>query len=865
MGNNVMKYDRNVAPRRRRLLATGGCAALLAGLMTSSAFAATCPFVHSLQSAGVEPPLAVDATCTDPDYNEKSLVIDSTEQKTLDLPDGTKLAYTEVKAHFPAIRTRDQLPAGINESPTTVQHGVVWRFPEKKYWRNRFFQQTYPLVLETLNAVDERFTFVDGGGYMVGIAPGSPNVGYRVPAAAAKLAKAYANKLYGNSARIYGYMYGQSGGSVQSIGAAEGTTGVWDGIIPVVIATDGLNTHSFMWDAHYALAVPEAKRQAVAAAVGSGKDIYTGLTSEERAVLDELLNAGFPRIMLEDMHFSVAMATMLAGPVRALDPTYEEDFWSESGYEGTNPPGYLAAAKVDGMATITGITRDGKGVPTSVAFDPATVPALGSIGATGLEFYVYAADGSMRVTKDGAYSLVGKLEGNMLKLDESKSNPALLAALATGGKVRINNRFLLATMFYPRHSILDGNPAYNQYRNADGTAKYVQRPQTGPLPVPYANNLRSAGGRLQTGRLQVKTMVIENLADPASYPYVGGMYAEQVRKAMGPQAADRMFRIYYQENSGHGAFLTTPPGKIGTATIPSGGILHQALLDLAAWAERGIAPLPSTRYRRDPMNQVVLPPKAGERLGHQPVVHLTANGGERAEVKVNQPVRLVGRIEMPPQAGKIVQYDWYLGGSDYKFEQPTKLATPQVRVTANRTVSFPEPGEYVITLRTSGERDGVGAPGTSTTPLINIDRVRVVVAGEASARPAAGTALFGPEVWDVDITTRGTQCVVDPRNVRLRRSVADKAVRLRAYGPANSPSTIVEFAEGAKTAPVDPAAFPILDGSTMTVADEATGAAVGQIAFAVLSSRPADRKSLAEALQARGCTAQLERLNKDAP
>jgi hypothetical protein len=49
-----------------------------------------------------------------------------------------------------------------------------------------------------------------------------------------------------------------------------------------------------------------------------------------------------------------------------------------------------------------------------------------------------------------------------------------------------------------------------------------------------------------------------------------------------------------------------------------------------------------------------------------------------------------------------------------------------VKVSATRTVSFAKPGEYTITLRTAGERDGVGR-AESTTPLINLDRVRVVV------------------------------------------------------------------------------------------------------------------------------------------
>ncbi|MBW8786058.1 MAG: hypothetical protein JF593_15775, partial [Novosphingobium sp.] len=513
---------------------------------------------------------------------------------------------------------------------------------------NRFFQQSYPMPMDMLNAVDNSFAITNGS-FTVGVTPGSPNVGYRLNAAAAKLAKAYANKLYGNSARIYGYIYGQSGGSVQMMGANEGTTGVWDGIVPVVIATDGLNVHSFMWDALYALAVPEAKRQAIAAAVapGSGRDIYAGLTGEERAVLDELLNAGFARIALEDMKFNVTSASLGAGPVAAFDPTYEDDFWSKPGYEGVNPPSYLVAAKVDGTATIAKISRNPQGAATAISFDPATVPKLGSIGAAGLQFYVYGPDGVSRVIAGEARSLSGKLEGNTLTLTGT-NDPALLAALAVGGRIRINNRLLLAACFYPRHSILDNDsPAYNQYKNADGTPKYVQR----PVQVAYFSNIRSAGGRRETGQLKVRTIVLEDLVDPASYPLVGGLYERQVTRAMGAAQASRMFRLYYQESASHGAFPGIVTGKMGTSLVGVGGILHQALLDLAAWAERGVPPLPSTSYRLDTMNQVALPVGARERHGLQPVIHLKVNGQERAEVAVNQPVRLEGRIEMPPRTG----------------------------------------------------------------------------------------------------------------------------------------------------------------------------------------------------------------------
>jgi len=180
--------------------------------------------------------------------------------------------------------------------------------------------------------------------------------------------------------------------------------------------------------------------------------------------------------------------------------------------------------------------------------------------------------------------------------------------------------------------------------------------------------------------------------------------------------------------------VTVDEEDLGTGRLillhdPAGNDAWDGTFRCVAYARADIDP----ELGSDPMlaavgwlNQVVLPAKGSERLGHQPVVHLTANGRERAEVAVNVPVNLVSQIEMPPRAGKIVQYDWYLGGSDNTFEPATKLALPQVRVNATRTVSFPKPGEYVIALRAVGERDGVGR-AESTTPLINLDRVRVIV------------------------------------------------------------------------------------------------------------------------------------------
>ncbi|TAP45843.1 hypothetical protein [Arthrobacter sp. S39] len=686
------------------------------------------------------------------------MVIDSSQQLVYTDATGRVIPYTEVKGHFPATNTRATLPPGVRNSATLNQHDITWRFPAKEFWQNRSFQQTYPIPGTgplDLNEVDLGFAF-SSGAFTVRVNPGNPNGGYRVNAAATKLAKNYANQLYGNSSPINSYLWGQSGGSAQALGAAEGTTGVWAGVIPCVIATTGLIVHSFQWQALYALAVPLDKRSEVrqAAEVGSGRSIYEGLDTEQRSVLDELLQGGFPRAGLGTAltldlptggEIPVGDATVgsavgpfpgVAGPslvfgpggqnIRVVDPTYEDDFWAKPGYAGANPPNYLKAAKVDGFATVTDVVRDAQGVPTALKFDPATVPALGSIGASHLQYYVYDAAGTTRTIDNSdpsnpVFTLTGTLDTttgtlalpvntNVLSATTPNSK-VLLDALDVGDKIRINNRYFLSQVYYPRHSILNnGNPAYNQYKDNTGKPIYPQRDvQFVPL-----SSAGAMGGITETGNIKTKVMVMENLADANSYPYVAGFYQQQVQKSLGKRKADEMFRVYFQENGGHS----------NTGLVQ--GIFNQMVLDLVDWAEKGITPKPSSNYTIDTMNQIVQPIGAVDRKGLQPVIHLSANGGERAEAGLLQPVNISATIEMPPTTGKIVQYNWTIErqGVPAINEPATVLASPNEKVTLSRQMTFAIPGEYVISLNTTADRNGTS--GTST-PLQNLDRVRVVV------------------------------------------------------------------------------------------------------------------------------------------
>ena len=715
---------RSIAPRGRMLLvAIASAMGLAAAMSASPAAAAECQFAPAKQidkDVGIEPQLLIDGTCNDPDYNESTFVITKTEQLTLQVPDGGPLIpYTQVTGHFPAAKTLATLPPGVRQSPTTFQQNYVFRFPAKEFWRNRSFEGQHPSVG---GVVDDRMAFTDGAFSVNWMSARNENAvtTHRHEAAATKVAKAYANKLYGNNAKIYSYFWGCSGGGTVAMAAAENTTGVWDAVQPQCIGTSiDAQYHSFYWQAHYTMAIPKAKRDAIAEAAlpGGTGDIYAGLNEEEKSVLNEFLAAGFPLAVI-GKHFS--RLTPLIDPIdiRLGDPTYEDDFWSKPGYAGANPPNYLKAAKVDGFATITGITRDAQGVPTAVQFDPATVPALGTTGDNYLEYFVYGADGTTRLIdptrsfgeppeNKRRFSLIGDLDKATGKLTLTGTNSqVLLDALKVGSKIRVNNRFILAMYFYPRHSIVAGIRSHDQYRNADGSPKYPQRKDLGALTH---SSYRTMGGRIETGDIKTKIMILEGMADQLSWPIFNVGYAERVQKALGPKAND-MMRFYLHDNGSHATGGGEP------------GIFQQSMQDLMAWVERGIAPPPSTRYTvRN--GQVFAAEKAVDRHGLQPVINFTANGSARAAVGVNQPVKLAATLEMPPKTGQIVQYNWTIAGT---ADAPTIVEKPQPLVNVDRTITFPSPGTYVVRLSVNGQRDGLVAP-TNRTLLQNFKEVRVVV------------------------------------------------------------------------------------------------------------------------------------------
>src|SRR5262249_7271413 len=149
--------------------------------------------------------------------------------------------------------------------------------------------------------------------------------------------------------------------------------------------------------------------------------------------------------------------------------------------------------------------------------------------------------------------------------------------------------------------------------------------------------------------------------------------------------------------------------------INYGPALQQALRDLAAWVERGVAPPASTPYMvKD--GQVEVPPTAAERKGVQPVVTATVNGAVRADVAAGDEVKFSVIADVRPGTGSIVGVEWdFEGAGDFPMVQQLK-DTKSTHVELETTHTFAKAGTYFPAVRVSSHRDGKTATEYARIP-----------------------------------------------------------------------------------------------------------------------------------------------------
>lgn len=218
---------------------------------------------------------------------------------------------------------------------------------DRDAWEGRFFQYTYPAAFNagqnTARADDRAIGFaLSSGGYAVQAGNASVSVGYRHTAAVAKFAETVAADWYGSDEPISGYLYGPSGGSFQTVGAAENTEGVWEGFVPMVQAVPQPSSYQFLGRSAAELILSDdadAIRDALLPG-GSG-DPYATLDEAESAMLRELHALGVPwsawqypdYLLGRDRQFYDS--PLDSDEPIAGDAAYVDDFWGAPGYLGS--------------------------------------------------------------------------------------------------------------------------------------------------------------------------------------------------------------------------------------------------------------------------------------------------------------------------------------------------------------------------------------------------------------------------------------------------------------------------------------------------------------------------------------------------
>ena len=628
-------------------------------------------------------------------------------------------------------------------------------FPAKEQYQGHFFQYLTPVPdSETLSqgqqGEDDKIGFsvshgayfveTNGGGAEAVAGPSSaadPSIGgYRANAAAAQYSRVVAIEMYG-STRPYGYIFGGSGGAYRTIGSIENTTGVWDGAVPYVIGSPMAAPYSFT-AIMYAQRVLKDKLEDVidAADVGGSGDIYAGLNKEQRAVLKELTLLGFPiPAWRAQRNAGLGAFPVLYPGLLAADPSYFKDFWTQAGYEGYNPPPSLVEARIQYKTKVTKLIMADDANAMGLRFIPGMGQARG-LADTGWQAQIGPDGGQLPVaiqlesmpTKEFAGTDVivnsGAAMGKMLPIQRFQGNILILSsggaeiigALKAGDEVMIDNSNYLAVQTYHRHQV--PTPDYypwDQFRDSESKPIYPQREIL--LGPEFA---RGAAGTIPAGKFQGKMIVIENLYDGAAWPWHADWYRTKVTEYLGEKTDDN-FRLWYTDHANHGDFSRQ---RDPDDTVSYLGVLQQALLDLSLWVEKGIAPAATTNYIIVD-SQVIVPPTAAERNGIQPVISVLANGAERAQVKVGQPVNFTATISVPPDTGRVVAAEWDFESSG-RFDTPAQLTTEQDGgATMEASHAYSKPGTYFAVLRAISQRQGDASK--VYTRIQNLGRVRIVV------------------------------------------------------------------------------------------------------------------------------------------
>ncbi len=461
------------------------------------------------------------------------------------------------------------------------------------------------------------------------------------------------------------------------------------------------------------------------------------MNDEEKSALMEVTKMGFPpKSWFGYKTMGVHGFRAVYQGMTMADKAYFQNFWTKEGYYGSNPPASLLKARLQKTSKIK------IGIPYEMAVKAKLVEPM-SDQEKGTAEASWKSLGNDESTLPVAYQLedimsnvnflggdliiktgeaAGKtiqliaIEGDKVVLGATDSR--ILAQIKTGDEVQVDNSNFLAAQTYHRHQVPGKEyKVWNQFRNDKGEPLY---PQSSFLLGPMFT--RGASGVLPNGKFKGKMIMLESLWDREAFPWQADWYRNKVIENLGDNA-DKNFRVWYTDRALHGD-LTKQEDP--TRTVSYIGVLQQALIDLSNWVEKGIEPPAATNYKIED-GQVIVPKKASERKGIQPIVNLTVKGGKKVQTKVGEKITFTAVVEVPPHTGKVVSAEWdFEGAGTFPISQKAiSFDEKSGHATLKMTYKFTKSGTYFPTLRVASQREG--DVKTAFTRIQNLDRVRVVV------------------------------------------------------------------------------------------------------------------------------------------
>jgi hypothetical protein len=545
----------------------------------------------------------------------------------------------------------------------------------------------------------------------------------RTDAEAARLSHAIAEEIYGARPE-FGYCFGGSGAGGFTLRCLELAPDIWQGGAPFMY---GGTEMSLLVNA-FRLLEPNIDSVIDAMQPGGSGNPFEGLNTEQRNALAAVYRAGFQRggewqlkLPAPEITWTATAEPGITG-IYDSDPEYFVDFWTKPGYAGAD--GEVDHSVVDTKATVTKVVQVNElgTLVDAQAGGVSFIPML-TAGFAGDAPFALLVDEESGINLTGAKVTFtsGKAAGREVYIGLSLGgaiipagrgaffDTSLLADVEPGDQVAIDNRDWLAFCYLHRHRAF--RDLHYKPMTIAGQPIYPYRGYAGGIDVFF------------TGRFEGKIILQQHLIDRPCWAAMGVIYQEQAREYHGA-ALDEHFRLWFTENATH---MPAGVGGDPTLSIDYFGCITQAVQDVIDWVENGVAPPPSTKY--DYIDgQVLLPGTAAERGGIQPVVRASANGVDRAEVGVGEPVRLAADVDVPPGAGGVVSVEWDFDGSGtFPFRHhDIDVGASQLSVTTEH--AYDAPGTYFVTVRVHTQRESdASASGPVARLVENIRRARIVV------------------------------------------------------------------------------------------------------------------------------------------